>query len=148
VKKLENTATSWTICQECKGQGKKSRRINKKVRLQYQQSNSLKIKWRKPSPIRPKAHLDSCSNCSGSGLIPAKSSHKGIQKTIHILLLLAVLVEALAVVWHRGICLRYMSDSSLRPRSQGYGLTLQQASKGLKDWVFFHLKTEWFQQDI
>jgi DnaJ-class molecular chaperone len=35
VKKLENTVNTWTVCPECKGQGKKSRRISKKV-LHYQ----------------------------------------------------------------------------------------------------------------
>jgi uncharacterized protein (DUF983 family) len=35
VKKLENTVNTWTVCPEC-GQGKKSRRISKKVRLHYQ----------------------------------------------------------------------------------------------------------------
>jgi hypothetical protein len=55
----------------------------------------------------PKAHLDS-SNCSGSGLIPVQSSHKGIQKTIHILLLLVAVLVACGLFAPRNR-LRYMS---------------------------------------
>jgi hypothetical protein len=67
--KLENT-TSWTICQECKDRAKKAEEsIRKsdsstKAVEQFEKSNG-----ESPAPVRPKAHLDSCSNCSGSGLI-------------------------------------------------------------------------------
>jgi hypothetical protein len=40
------------------------------------------------APIRPKAHLDSCLNCSGSGLVAAISPLFRIQKIIHMWLLL------------------------------------------------------------
>ena len=76
MKKLENTANIWTVCPECKGQGKKSRRIGKKVRLQYQMAVELFEKSNSEGtfPVRPKAHLDSCLNCSGSGLVAAMSA--------------------------------------------------------------------------
>jgi hypothetical protein len=53
------------------GQGKKSRRISKKVRLHYQMAVEQfeKSNGEGTAPIRPKAHLDSCLNCSGSGLV-------------------------------------------------------------------------------
>ena len=76
MKKDIKSTTSWTICTECQGQGKKSRRPKKKVRLRYQialeqfeKSNGEGI-----APVRPKGHLDSCKNCSGSGLIPNSST--------------------------------------------------------------------------
>jgi hypothetical protein len=63
-----------------------------------------------------------------------------------LLLLVAVLVEWLAVAClHRGIFTLYERDSSFEARSQGYGLTLQQASKAIEGLGIFH-KT--FQQDI
>jgi hypothetical protein len=71
---------------------------------------------------RPKAHLDSCSNCSGSGLIPAASPPIARHRKLSIAVV-AVLVE-----WHwlwlfAPRCLRYMSAiAALRARSQGYGL--------------------------
>ena len=36
MKKAEAKETCWTMCQECQGQGKKSRRLRKKVKLHYQ----------------------------------------------------------------------------------------------------------------
>jgi hypothetical protein len=42
------------------------------------------------SPIRPKAHLDSCLNCSGSGLVAAITSYSGYRKLSMWLLLVAV----------------------------------------------------------
>jgi hypothetical protein len=56
VKKLENTVNIWTVCPECKGQGKKSRRISKKVRLHYQMAVEQfeKSNGEGTAPIRPK----------------------------------------------------------------------------------------------
>jgi 2-polyprenyl-6-methoxyphenol hydroxylase-like FAD-dependent oxidoreductase len=146
VKKLENTATSWTICQECKGQGKKSRRINKKVRLQYQKAVEQfeKSNGESPAPIRPKAHLDSCSNCSGSGLIPAASPPIADTENYPHLAIIGGGIGGVALAvacLHRGIPFTlYERDSSFEARSQGYGLTLQQASKAIEGLGIFSLE--------
>jgi 2-polyprenyl-6-methoxyphenol hydroxylase-like FAD-dependent oxidoreductase len=146
VKKLENTATSWTICQECKGQGKKSRRINKKVRLQYQKAVEQfeKSNGESPAPIRPKAHLDSCSNCSGSGLIPAASPPIADSENYPHLAIIGGGIGGVALAvacLHRGIPFTlYERDSSFEARSQGYGLTLQQASKAIEGLGVFSLE--------
>jgi 2-polyprenyl-6-methoxyphenol hydroxylase-like FAD-dependent oxidoreductase len=146
VKKLENTATSWTICQECKGQGKKSRRINKKVRLQYQKAVEQfeKSIGESPAPIRPTAHLDSCSNCSGSGLIPAASPPIADSENYPHLAIIGGGIGGVALAvacLHRGIPFTlYERDSSFEARSQGYGLTLQQASKAIEGLGVFSLE--------
>lgn len=146
MKKLENTATSWTICQECKGQGKKSRRINKKVRLQYQKAVEQfeKSNGESPAPIRPKAHLDSCSNCSGSGLIPAASPPIADTENYPHLAIIGGGIGGVALAvacLHRGIPFTlYERDSSFEGRSQGYGLTLQQASKAIEGLGIFSLE--------
>lgn len=59
MKKKENSATSWTMCQECLGRGKKSRRIPKKVRLRYQMALDQfeKNNGEGTTPVRPKGHV-------------------------------------------------------------------------------------------
>jgi hypothetical protein len=53
---------------------------------------------------------------------------------------------ALAVAClHRGFRLPFTNAITASARSQGYGLTLQQASKASKDWVF-SLEKEYFHQ--
>jgi 2-polyprenyl-6-methoxyphenol hydroxylase-like FAD-dependent oxidoreductase len=146
VKKLEKTATSWTICLECKGQGRKSRRISKKVRLQYQKTLEQfeKSNGEGTAPARPKAHLDSCAHCFGSGLIPATSPPiPDTENYPHVAIIgggiggVALAVGCL----HRGIPFTlYERDSGFKARSQGYGLTLQQASKAIEGLGIFSLE--------
>lgn len=146
MKKLENTATSWTICLECKGQGKKSRRINKKVRLQYQKAFEQfeKSNGEGTAPVRPKAHLDSCLNCSGSGLVPAASPPIADTENYPHLAIIGGGIGGVALAvacLHRGIPFTlYERDSSFEARSQGYGLTLQQASKAIEGLGIFSLE--------
>ena len=57
----------WSSCPDCQGQGKKSQRLRKKVRLQYQQLvASLSAAGEVALPEAPKAPLVSCSLCGGS----------------------------------------------------------------------------------
>ena len=146
MKKLENTTTSWTSCQECKGQGKKSRRINKKIRLQYQKAVEQfeKSNGEGPAPIRPKAHLDSCSNCSGSGLVPDFNPPKADPINYPNIAIIGGGIGGVALAvacLHRGIPFTlYERDPSFDTRSQGYGLTLQQASKAIEGLGIFSLE--------
>jgi 2-polyprenyl-6-methoxyphenol hydroxylase-like FAD-dependent oxidoreductase len=78
--------------------------------------------------------FDSCCN------------HIGTQKTIHIAIIGGGIGGVVGCTClHRGIFTLYERDSSFEARSQGYGLTLQQASKAIEGLGIFH-KT--FQQDI
>lgn len=135
----------WTICLECQGRGKKSKRLRKKVRLRYQREldEFEKNKREGPSPVRPKAHLDACLNCSGSGLIPS-ATHPVADKENHPHIAIiggGIGGVALAVAClHRGIPFTlYERDSGFEARSQGYGLTLQQASKAIEGLGVFSL---------
>lgn len=146
LKKIENINANWTICPECKGRGKKRRRLQKKLRLRYQieldqfeKSNSEAA-----APARPKGHLYSCPNCSGSGLVYAASHPIADKENYpHVAIIGAGIGGvALAVAClHRGIPFTlYERDNDFNARSQGYGLTLQQATKAMEGLGVFSLK--------
>ena len=67
---------NWTVCPDCQGRGKKSRKISKKVRLNYEKAviDFEKNKGEGIAPIRPKGHLYSCRICAGSGLVVAENA--------------------------------------------------------------------------
>ncbi len=138
MKKEINEKASWTICSECKGRGKKSQRLRKKVRLHYQNSIAEfeKSKGKGLAPIPPKSPLVSCVNCHGTGLV--HSNNPPIAHTInlpHVAIIGAGIGGvALAVAcMHRGIPFTlYERDNNFEARSQGYGLTLQQATKAIE----------------
>jgi hypothetical protein len=93
-------------------------------------------------------HLDSCLNCSGSGLVAAISPLFRIQKL------------STCGYWWRyrrsssscslfasGIPFTiYERDNGFEARSQGYGLTLQQASKAIEGLGVFSLERSNFHQ--
>ncbi len=138
MKKEINEKASWTICTECKGRGKKSQRLRKKVRLHYQNSihEFEKTMGEGVAPIPPKSPLVSCLNCHGTGLV--HSNHTTIADTNnypHVAIIGAGIGGvALAVAcMHRGIPFTlYERDHNFEARSQGYGLTLQQATKAIE----------------
>lgn len=127
----------WTICQECLGRGKKSRRLSKKIRLDYQKAFDQFEKTNEEgiAPVRPKAPLYSCSNCNGSGLVSSDTLPQADHENYpHIAIVGAGIGGvALAVAClHRKIPFTlYERDINFEARSQGYGLTLQQASKAI-----------------
>lgn len=136
----------WTTCKECNGRGKKSRRLSKKVKLNYkiQQEQFEKSKDKKLAPTPPKAALYPCPSCNGSGIVrsdtptpidPINYPHVAIIGG-------GIGGVALAVAClHRGIPFTlYERDSHFEARSQGYGLTLQQASKAIEGLGILNLK--------
>ncbi|WP_394364094.1 FAD-dependent oxidoreductase [Aequorivita lipolytica] len=128
------------------GRGKKSRRIRKKVRLQYQRELDQfeKSNAEGTAPVRPKGHLYSCLNCSGSGLVPAASPPKADKENYPHLAIIGGGIGGVALAvacLHRGIPFTlYERDSNFDVRSQGYGLTLQQASKVIEGLGLFLLE--------
>lgn len=146
MKKLENTESSWTICEECHGRGKKSRGLSKKARLRYQLELDQfeKTKGERTAPVLPKGHLYSCSNCSGSGLIPSGSPPVADKENYPQLAIIGGGIGGVALAvacLHRGIPFTlYERDNNFDARSQGYGLTLQQASKAIEGLGIFSLK--------
>ncbi|TYB75919.1 FAD-dependent monooxygenase [Bizionia myxarmorum] len=96
------------------------------------------------APIRPKGHLDACSNCYGCGLIQAsKNSIPNTEDFPHIAIIgggIGGVALAVACL-HRGIPFTlYERDADFNARSQGYGLTLQQAHKAIEGLGIFSLK--------
>jgi 2-polyprenyl-6-methoxyphenol hydroxylase-like FAD-dependent oxidoreductase len=142
----DTTTSTWTVCPECKGIGKKSRRLNKKVRLRYQLALAEfeKTNGEGTPPIPPKAHLEICSNCAGSGLFASAKPPMADTENYPNLAIIGGGIGGVALAvacLHRGIPFSlYERDSSFAVRSQGYGLTLQQASKAIEGFGIFDLK--------
>ena len=142
---MENERTCWTVCPECHGNGKKKRRLRKNVRLRYQMAVAAfeKNNGEGVAPVRPEGHLESCSNCNGSGLVPAeKYPVPDFQSFPQVAIIGGGIGGvALAVAFlHRGIPFTlYERDAGFSTRSQGYGLTLQQASKAIEGFGIFSL---------
>lgn len=139
VKKSKNKESSWTICTECQGRGKKRRKIRKKARRRYQaELNQFeKMKGTGTAPVRPKGHLYSCLNCSGTGLLYSENHPKADHENYPHLAIIGGGIGGVALAvacLHRKIPFTlYERDSSFNIRSQGYGLTLQQASKAIEE---------------
>lgn len=149
VEKLKIEENHWNICAECKGRGKVSKRLRKKVRLRYQREleHFEKSNREGVAPVRPKPHLDACSNCKGSGLIrsaiPSFVDGPDTENYPHLAIIgggIGGVALAVACL-HRGIPFTlYERDSGFDARSQGYGLTLQQASRAIEGLGIFSLE--------
>lgn len=143
---MKKSETKWTVCLECQGRGKKSRRLKKKVRLAYQiaLAEFEKTNGIGKVPIRPKAHLESCSNCSGSGLIATDDNPIVVNENYPHIAIIGGGIGGVALAvacLHRGIPFTlYERDTDFNIRSQGYGLTLQQASKAIEGLGLFSLE--------
>lgn len=146
MKKVEIAANIWTTCPECNGQGKKSQRLRKKVKLHYQRELDQFEKSNREgiAPIQPKTHLESCVNCSGSGLISSENYPIADTENYPKLAIIGGGIGGVALAaacLHRGIPFTlYERDSNFESRSQGYGLTLQQASKAIEGLGVFSLE--------
>lgn len=136
----------WTRCPICLGQGKIQKEPTKKRLREYQ--NALHIYEASGSngtpPQCPAPHTDACPVCKGSGLRP--SAHvvpADPDRYPHIAIIgggIGGSALALACL-HRGIPFTlYEKDANEGARSQGYGLTLQQASKAIESFGIFNFE--------
>ncbi|MDX8381766.1 MAG: NAD(P)/FAD-dependent oxidoreductase [Ghiorsea sp.] len=145
VEKVDK-APHWTICPICQGRGTKSKRIRKKVKLQYQRELEQfdKENGEGMAPVRPKGHLEPCLNCKSSGLIPADNQPLVDKENYPHLAIIGAGIGGVALAvacLHRGIPFTlYERDCGFDTRSQGYGLTLQQASSAMKGLGIFALE--------
>ena len=143
---VTNEGDNWTICLECHGLGKKRRKIRKNVRLRYQIAldHFEKEQGDGVAPIRPKGHLNVCSNCNGSGLVHAVNPAKADKENYPHVAIIGGGIGGVALAvacLHRAIPFTlYERDSDFDARSQGYGLTLQQASKAIEGLGIFSLE--------
>ena len=134
---MKNKAACWNICQDCKGIGKKRKSLRKKTRLQYQIALDQfeKTNGASAMPIRPKGESYNCLDCKGSGLIAAASHPLADTEKYPNVAIIGGGIGGVALAvacLHRGIPFTlYERDLNFDARSQGYGLTLQQASKAM-----------------
>jgi len=134
---VKNKAARWNTCQDCKGVGKKRKSLRKKTRLQYQIALDQfeKTNGVGAVPIRPKGESYTCLNCKGSGLIAAASHPLADTEKYPNIAIIGGGIGGVALAvacLHRGIPFTlYERDLNFDARSQGYGLTLQQASKAM-----------------
>ena len=146
MKNGENGELNWTICLKCQGRGKRSQRLSKKVRLQYQIALDQfeKNNSEGTAPIRPKAHQYSCLDCSGSGLIPSVNAPVADNENYPHVAIVGGGIGGVALAvacLHRGIPFTlFERDNNFEARAQGYGLTLQQASKAIEGLGIFSLE--------
>lgn len=128
----------WNVCESCSGKGKKHRKIQKKAKLQYEQANEafLKNPLENSEPIPLKTSHYPCISCGGSGLLKSLSFPEPNYDQFPEIVIIGLGIGGIALAvacLHRGIPFKiYERDQNFNTRSQGYGLTLQQASKILK----------------
>lgn len=143
---MENKEDCFTICLECNGRGKKSRKFKKNVLTNFQKELDQfeNMKEEGKAPARPNRHLYTCLNCNGSGLIPAANFPKPDKENFPNIAIIGGGIGGVALAvacLHRGIPFKlYERDTGFDVRKQGYGLTLQQASIAIKGLGIFSLK--------
>ena len=143
---MENKEAYWTICPKCCGHGKKNLRLRKQARIRYQIAikEFEKAKGEGNPSVRPKITQILCDNCSGSGLIHATNYPIADSENYPHLAIIGAGIAGVALAvacLHRGIPFTlYERDSGFDARAQGYGVTLQQASKAIRELGLSSLK--------
>jgi len=138
VENLNSKETCWTTCSECYGSGLKRRKLRKKVKLHYQKllDQYEKTKQESTAPIKPKGALEPCPHCNATGLTQSENYPEPDTETYpHVAIIGGGIggVALAAACLHRGIPFTiFERDNSFDERHQGYGLTLQQASKAIQ----------------
>ena len=133
---LTMSSRSLTVCLKCRGEGlvrkpasRKARFRHKRARMEASGNDAAVLP---PPPPPPPPRWEPCAECQSTGLMDGKP-------TPHSNMTVAVIgggIGGLALgvaLKHRGIsCTIYERDESFSKRNQGYGLTMQQASKAIK----------------
>ncbi len=109
----------------------------KRIRLYREKLNALDMNEGGGIPLKPlNENLDICLYCAGSGLLVSDSITKINSKNYPKIAIIGGGIGGVALAvacLHRGIpFILYERDESFDARSQGYGLTLQQASKAIE----------------
>tara|TARA_R110002049_G_scaffold13089_6_gene57446 strand:- start:5492 stop:6889 length:1398 start_codon:yes stop_codon:yes gene_type:complete len=117
--------------------GKKTKSVRKKATLKYQEAllQFKKVNSTGKAPIPPKAQIYTCNKCNGSGLINSSTIPLVDNENYPNIAIIGGGIGGVALAvacLHRKIPFTlYERDNSFLERSQGYGLTLQQASKAM-----------------
>lgn len=146
MEQIEKEQNHWAICQECWGSGKKRHKLGNRARIQYQLACDAfaQTDGSGPAPIRPKGHPYTCPTCNRLGIVPAANHPAPDTKQYPHVAIIGGGIGGVALAvacLHRGIPFTiYERDNSFNARSQGYGLTLQQASKAIEAFGITNLK--------
>jgi len=127
----------WGVCSTCHGTGRVLRRpTNRRVRLYKAALAAFEANQTTERPLPLVKNPERCADCAGTGLVrTTKATPIDAEQYPHVAIIGGGIGgAALAVAcMHRGIPYTlYERDSSFTERSQGYGLTLQQASKAIE----------------
>ncbi len=137
----KNGACNWAVCEDCKGSGKKKRAIKSVAKKRHHTAlNPIEP----TETAAPKYHLENCLTCAGKGLVAAQNPPTPLTNQYPHVAIIGGGIGGVALAvacLHRGIPFTlYERDSSFDARSQGYGLTLQQASKAMAGLGILQLK--------
>ncbi len=138
MKTGDTEKTHWTICIECHGLGKILRGpANKRVRHYKAELTVFELSGSKGTPpIFPSRNMDICPHCAATGLISSSTVTKVDAAHYPNVAIIGGGIGGVAFAvacLHRGIPFTlYERDERFDARSQGYGLTLQQASKAIE----------------
>jgi len=127
----------FTVCHKCKGEGRLISPPSRKARKRH------KLEQNNDQEQRPPPRIDGCKVCQGSGLVTRSSDTAEDQPAtildITKLPRIAIIggglggLPLVVASKHRSIPFTvYERDNDFFQRSQGYGLTMQQASRALK----------------
>ena len=136
----KNGACNWAVCEDCKGFGKKKRAIKSAVKKRHHTATKI---TEPTATVAPKFHTENCLTCAGKGIIATQNPLvPNTNQYPHVAIIgggIGGVALAVACL-HRGIPFTlFERDSSFDARSQGYGLTLQQASKAMAGLGILHL---------
>lgn len=128
----KNGVCNWAVCEDCKGSGKKQRAIKSTAKKRHHTA----VNPAEPTEtVAPKYHLENCLTCAGRGILATANPPAPLTGQYPHVAIIGGGIGGVALAvacLHRGIPFTlYERDSSFDARSQGYGLTLQQASKAI-----------------
>ena len=146
---MDNTVTEnkyWKICQDCNGQGKLASYKGMNVRFRKRKLGK-QIDDIEPEEVAAKiikGPLIKCMYCNGTGLVNSDSYPMVNNQMFHHVAIIGGGIGGVALAvacLHRGIPFTlYERDNGFNDRSQGYGLTLQQASNAIQGFGLFSLE--------
>lgn len=132
-----NSLNNHISCITCNGQGKLKGKISAKAKKAYQEAlEKYHQALTDEMPKKPIASDIVCSKCKGSGLVVSQNAATINKEHFPKVAIIGAGIGGMTLAvacYQRGIPFTiYERDKDFNARSQGYGLTLQQASKALK----------------